>query len=639
MTPEEVQRRMGVPSQCVPTYLALTESGKYAQAANGLRPTLTAREARRLVETHGTLPLIYQHLPEIKSSLLRKKLADNRNIFEQRYQYNTATPSVTPTPLPLLLEWKLHTARVELLFRKRGFYSLVRMLLPPATPAQSPGRETRKLRASKSYTALLTRQAFNTLLARIAESKVCAIDTEADDKDPRKATLFGIAFALLPGEAFFVPFSEGDMGDLSRKVVRRGLQRLFMQPTMFVGHNLKYDLTLLHRNAINPPAVTFDTLLAAHECYGDLDFFNLPYLAEKFLGRKIASYKEIVAKGKTFMELPFEEMKDHACTDADMALRLYKFLKNELIRRNIYRQFQVQTMPRERVLMRLEQQGLPVDRKQLKRLRRRLAGRMHEAEKRVFKIIGGSLNLDSREEISCLIREKLGLWRVQGRTRLTQSVLEQLACHRPVLKEVVEYRRFGKQLRRLDAIIKTIRRGRVYPLLSQARDGHSQISSVNPDLFADDGLEELPNCIRGGAAAWFRDKSRSLDLAQRLSGDGVLKRDRSGPRHVNLFMRREPLPKGVDHDDFLLRMLIGEQSHRLSTRFLMDRLAVGSIVHVLTSRYPKLFGYIDSSKAQGLKKGYVERDGIRRYFDGFRSSSLEKRNKAQSLACRWLLQY
>ena len=204
---------------------------------------------------------------------------------------------------------------------------------------------------------------------------------------------------------------------------------------------------------------------------------------------------------------------------------------------------------------------------------------------------------------------------------------------------MVEYRRFGKQLRRLDAIIKTIRRGRVYPLLSQARDGHSQISSVNPDLFADDGLEELPNCIRGGAAAWFRDKSRSLDLAQRLSGDGVLKRDRSGPRHVNLFMSREPLPKGVDHDDFLLRMLIGEQPHRLSTRFLIDRLTVGSIVHVLTSRYPKLFGYIDNSKAQGVKRGYVERDGIRRYFDGFRSSSLEKRNKAQSLACRWLLQY
>ena len=62
------------------------------------------------------------------------------------------------------------------------------------------------------------------------------------------------------------------------------------------------------------------------------------------------------------------------------------------------------------------------------------------------------------------------------------------------------------------------------------------------------------------------------------------------------------------------------------------------LVKVQASRYPKLFQYVDNSKSQGLKLGYVERDGIRRYFDGFGSSSLEKRSKAQFVACRWLLQ-
>jgi DNA polymerase-1 len=297
----------------------------------------------------------------------------------------------------------------------------------------------------------LTCQAFNTLLDRIAQSRVCAIDTEADDKDPRTATLFGVAFALVPGEAFFVPFSEGDMGVLAPKVVRRGLQKLFTQTTMFVGHNLKYDLTLLSRNAIEPPAATFDTLLAAHECYGDFDFFNLPYLAKKFLGLTIASYKDIVAEGKTLLELPFEEMKDHACADADTTLRLYRFLQKELTGRNIDRQFEERTMPLERVLLRLEKEGLPVDRKRLEQLRFQLVDRMHEAEKCVFDIIGSAVNLESHEEMSSLIREKLGLRGVQGRKPLTQSFLEQLASHRPVVKLVVKYRRIGKQLRRLDS--------------------------------------------------------------------------------------------------------------------------------------------------------------------------------------------
>src|SRR5262249_28753358 len=151
---------------------------------------------------------------------------------------------------------------------------------------------------------------------------------------------------------------------------------------------------------------------------------------------------------------------------------------------------------------------------------------------------------------------------------------------------------------------------------------------ADPDLFADDGLEELRDCVRGLSVAWFRDKGRSLDLAQKASGDGVLEKDRSGPKHVNLFMSRQAIMKGVDHNELLLRVLIGEHPHRLSTRFLMDRLTVSSIVHALASRYPKLFQYIDNSRAQGLKKGYVEHEGIRRYFNGFGSSSLEKRNKA-----------
>ena len=96
---------------------------------------------------------------------------------------------------------------------------------------------------------------------------------------------------------------------------------------------------------------------------------------------------------------------------------------------------------------------------------------------------------------------------------------------------------------------------------------------------------------------------------------------------------------GVNHDELLLRVLIGESLHRLSTRFLMDRLTVSSIVHALETRYPKLFRYLAESRAQGLKLGYVEREGIHRYFEGFGSSSIEKRNKAQLLACRWLLQY
>jgi DNA polymerase I-like protein with 3'-5' exonuclease and polymerase domains len=92
-------------------------------------------------------------------------------------------------------------------------------------------------------------------------------------------------------------------------------------------------------------------------------------------------------------------MKDHACTDADTALRLYAFLEKELKDRNIDRQFEERTMPLARTLMNLEKDGLPVDRKRLEQVRTQLVGRMHEVKKRVIDCIGGVIDLDSHDEI------------------------------------------------------------------------------------------------------------------------------------------------------------------------------------------------------------------------------------------------
>jgi hypothetical protein len=125
MTPGGVQRILGVPVQHVPTYLALTECRKHGLASSdGAQSTLTPREARRLVELHGALPGIYQHLSTIKSPALQKKLANNQKAFEERYRYsdNTTFPPEA-SGLPSSLAWNLDGKERETLLRERGFYS------------------------------------------------------------------------------------------------------------------------------------------------------------------------------------------------------------------------------------------------------------------------------------------------------------------------------------------------------------------------------------------------------------------------------------------------------------------------------------------------------------------------------------
>lgn len=115
-------------------------------------------------------------------------------------------------------------------------------------------------------------------------------------------------------------------------------------------------------------------------------------------------------------------------------------------------------------------------------------------------------------------------------TSTNESLLEHLPAERPLLK-VVEYKRRRTQVRRVESIIRAIRRGRVYPLFSQTADG--RVVSTAPDLFTDDGLDGLCDCIRGRAAVWLQNRRRSLDLAQEASGDLALKEDREGTTRIN----------------------------------------------------------------------------------------------------------
>src|SRR6516225_2916885 len=73
-----------------------------------------------------------------------------------------------------------------------------------------------------------------------------------------------------------------------------------------VGHNLKYDYVLLRRYSIRIRAPHFDTMLAAHECFGDWDFFNLGAVAKKLMGLDVKRYRDNVDEGQTLQDIPFK---------------------------------------------------------------------------------------------------------------------------------------------------------------------------------------------------------------------------------------------------------------------------------------------------------------------------------------------
>jgi hypothetical protein len=205
---ERIRSKIGVNPENIPTYLALTKDGE-------MSVRLTKRQAVRLIEVYGDLDGIYEHLSEFTSTVVRKKLTSGKDTFFSNYSRNKISAARPSIPVDFSdLAWDLENHRVEALLRSNGFYSLIRLLEPPTLGNLAHYASKGKIE-STSYNAVLDSEGLATLEALISSSKICAIDTETDDKDPHQATLFGVSFSVKKGEAFFVPLIENDLKGLT----------------------------------------------------------------------------------------------------------------------------------------------------------------------------------------------------------------------------------------------------------------------------------------------------------------------------------------------------------------------------------------------------------------------------------------
>ena len=199
----------------------------------------------------------------------------------------------------------------------------------------------------------------------LRSAKVCALDTEASDKDPRNAVLYGVAFSVRQRQAVYVPLIQSDLDGVSQQEVRARLDKIFSIKTKFVGHNIKFDYLILRKHGMRLRNVYFDTMLAAAECFGDWEFFNLGDVARRLLGARIKRYSDIIQKEQTFLDVPFKDLVEHACTDADVSLRLFHRLSVELRNRQLEDRFLRHRMRMLTTLAEMEFEGVRVDVKKI----------------------------------------------------------------------------------------------------------------------------------------------------------------------------------------------------------------------------------------------------------------------------------
>ena len=561
---------------------------------------------------------------------------------------------------------------LEALYRRLQFRSLLDELLDEAggsggaDAGPAEGGEESAPEHEASYETVLTEEAFGRWMDRLAEAEAFAFDTETTSLDYVDARVVGVALATAPGEGAYVPFAHcypGAPDQLDEARVLDALRPLLEDPDRpKIGHNLKYDMSVLANHDIAMAGVAHDTMLESYVLDSTATRHDMDSLATRYLGIRTRKYEEVAGKGAkqiTFDQVPLEEAGPYAAEDADVTLRLHAFFTPRLGERSglerVYREIEMPLVP---VLSAMERRGVEVDTERLRALSEELAVRMDALEREAHAEAGGPFNLQSPKQIQAILfdPDRLGLpvrtKTTTGQPSTADAVLQELAREYALPRVILDHRALSK-LRSTYAVALresvNATTGRVHTSYHQAVASTGRLSSSAPNL------QNIPVRTAEGrrirqafiAPPGFRllsaDYSQiELRIMAHLSGDEGLLRAFAAGRDIHRATAAEV--GGIDEavvDGEMRRrakavnfgLIYGMSAFGLARQLGIERGEAQEYINRYFERYPGVRAYMDETRERARDRGYVETVfGRRLHLPEIKSRNAARRQYAERTA-------
>ena len=560
---------------------------------------------------------------------------------------------------------------LEAMYRRFQFRSLLRELLGGAQASEegAAGQEDGAPSAPEreaTYETVLTEEAFDRWLKRIEAADLLSFDTETTSLDYMEARVVGVALAVAPGEGAYVPFAHrypGAPDQLGEERVLGALRPFLEDPKRpKIGHNLKYDMSVLANHGIAMAGVADDTMLQSYVFNSTATRHDMDTLATRYLGIRTRKYEEVAGKGAkqiTFDQVPLDEAGPYAAEDADVTLRLHSFFTPRLAERpGPERVYEAIEMPLVPVLSAMERRGVQVDTKRLRVLSAELAVRMDALEHEAHAEAGGPFNLQSPKQIQAILfdEDRLGI-PVRTRTPTGQpstadAVLQELAREFPLPRIILDHRALSK-LRSTYTVALTESvsptTGRVHTSYHQAVASTGRLSSSSPNL------QNIP--VRTAEGRRIRQafvpppgfRLVSADYSQielrimaHLSGDERLLEAFAAGRDIHRATAAEV--GGVEEaqvDGEMRRrakavnfgLIYGMSAFGLARQLGIERGEAQAYIDLYFDRYPGVRAYMEESRERARDRGYVETVfGRRLYLAEIKSRNAARRQYAERTA-------
>jgi DNA polymerase I len=501
--PAEVRTKFGVPPSAVRDFLALT--GDTSDNVPGV-PGVGPKTAADLLTRFGTLEAVYAGLDGIAKPKLRESLREHEadaRISQKLVTLDASAP----------LDWDrgrllwggadvpaLRTLYAELEFHRQ--LDLLDTLTPASTSTSIPtSTPTPTPTPTPTIEIALDLPTLDRALDTARARGRVAVGVRGTSDDAMRTTIVGVALAVEPGHALYVPVAHRYLGcpaQLDWATVRGRLAPLLADARVTtVGHDVKRAGIALARAGAPLEGASFDTLVAAYLLDPEAPN-SLRDVAHRELGASLVRPEEVAAaalrpKTRALVVPPDEVDVEHAAAmsagDAETTLALAARLEPRLAAERLDALMRDVEMPLEAVLATMEMRGVLVDTTVLARLGVMAEEALRGLEAECKVLAGRDFVLHSRDQLEKILFDELKLPVIKrtpkGGRSTDADVLEALAESHPLAQKVLDFRELDKlKGTYIDALPRYVHpeTGRIHTRFDQAVAATGRLSSADPNL-------------------------------------------------------------------------------------------------------------------------------------------------------------
>lgn len=473
-------------------YLGL--AGDSADNIPGI-PGVGEKTAVSLLQQYGSMEEILAHAAELKGKLAEKVA----RFAEQARQSRDLATIRTDVPLPVTLadlERKSpDTPSLTQFFRKYELFAIGKRLLGDSfRPDDAKEKSFHTITDTPhQYTNVDSEEKLQSLLEELRTASVWAFDTETTGLDPRHDRLVGISFSTKIHTGWYVQMPHEP--EEAKKILLQFAPFFSDQTKVKIGHNAKFDLTILRQYGIEVAPPIKDSMLA-HSVLDAADRHGMDHLSRLYLKYNPIPITHLIGEKKKGIpqlnmgELSAADISDYAAEDADITFQLDEVLAQEVKENHCTRALQECEEPLLPVLLDMESDGVKIDPRTLHQYGGELEKELLNLEIKIRDLGGGNFNPASPKQLGEILFEALKLDPKAARTASGQyatgeEILLKIQDRHPIVPLILEYRACSKlkstYVDKLPGFIDPAT-GRVHTTFAQALTETGRLSSSDPNL-------------------------------------------------------------------------------------------------------------------------------------------------------------